>query len=169
MNSTSEQKHSLDELKRMNSRDLTTASEGERHITLTEKNWTAVLSLLGRMCSTLDMILATLTELLTRQDAEALLNSIEQTTQQFAWQAEDMNARFSANANALAQSTEKSLRSMEGSTESTLREMVRKTDAQLQELMGSARRWMTRLGIVAFLLLVALGTIFRIVMLRKLG
>jgi len=169
MNSTSEQKYSPDELKKMNSRDLTTAGEGERHITLTDRNWTAVLRLLGRMCSTQDAILTTLDTLLTRQDAEALLRQIEQTMDQFAEQAEDMNTQFCANASALVRSTEKSLQSMESSTESTLREMVRKTDAQLQELMGSARRWMMRLGIVAFLLLVALGTIFGIVMLRKLG
>ena len=168
MNSTSEQKYSLDELKRMNSRDLTAAGEGERHITLTDRNWTAVLRLLGRMCSTQDAILATLNLLLTRQDAEKLLGSIEQTMDQFAEQAGDMNTRFCTNANALVRSTEKSLQSMEGSTESALREMVRKTDAQFQELMDSARRWMTRLGIVAFLLLVALGTLFGIVMLRKL-
>ena len=168
MNSTSEQKYSLDELKRMNSRDLTAAGEGERHITLTDRNWTAVLRLLGRMCSTQDAILATLDVLLTRKDATELLGSIEQAMDQFAEQAEDMNTRFRANATALVRSTEKSLQSMEGSTESTLREMARKTDAQLQELMDSARRWMTRLGIVAFLLLMSLVAIFGIFKLRKL-
>ena len=169
MSSPYDRKLSTEELKALNAKDLSAASEGERHITLTERNWTAVLRLLGRMCSTQDTILTTLDALLTRQDAEGLLNQIEQTTKQFAWQAEDMNARFSANANTLVRNTEKSLQSMEGSTESALREMVCKTNSQLQELIGSARRWMTRLGIVALLLLVALGTICGIVMLRKLG
>ena len=168
MNSTYDRKLSTEELKALNAKDLSAASEGERHITLTERNWTAVLRLLSRMCSTQDTILATLAALLTRQDAEELLNQIEQTMQQFAWQAEDMNTRFSANANALVRSTESSIRSMEGSTESALREMVCKTNSQLQKLIGSARRWMTRLGIVAFLLLVVLGTICGIVILRKL-
>ena len=169
MNSTYDRKLLTDELKALNAKDLSAASEGERHITLTERNWTAVLRLLGRMCSTQDTILTTLDALLTRQDAEELLGNIGRTMNQFGAQAQDMNARFSSNANALVRNTEKSLQSMEGSTESTLREMVGRTDSQLQKLMGSARKWMTRLGIVAFLLLVALGTICGIVMLRKLG
>jgi len=169
MNSTYDRKLLTDELNALNAKDLSAASEGERHITLTERNWTAVLRLLGRMCSTQDTILTTLDALLTRQDAEDLLGSIERTMNQFAEKAEDMNARFSANANALVRNTEKSLQSMESSTESTLREMVCKTNSQLQNLISSARKWMTRLGIVALLLLVALGTVCGIVMLRKLG
>ena len=169
MSSPYDRKLSTDELKALNAKDLSAASEGERHITLTERNWTAVLRLLSRMCSTQDTILMTLDALLTRQDAEDLLGSIERTMNQFAEEAEDMNARFSANANALVRNTENSLRSMEGSTESALREMVCKTNSQLQELIGSARRWMTRLGITSLLLLVALGTVCGIVILRKLG
>ena len=169
MNSTYDRKLSTEELKALNAKDLSAASEGERHITLTERNWTAVLRLLSRMCSTQDTILTTLDALLTRRDAEELLGNIERTMDLFAEQAEDMNTRFSASANTLVRNTEKSLQSMESSTESTLREMVGRTDSQLQELMDSARRWITRLGITSLLLLVALGTVCGIVMLRKLG
>ena len=104
MNSKSEQKYSLDELKKLNSRDLTAAGEGERHITLTDRNWTAVLRLLGRMCSTQDAILATLDVLLTRQDAEALLRQIEQTTQT---QLDDLNAEADAFAQQAGNLSEK--------------------------------------------------------------
>ena len=171
--------YSMDELKAMNRRDLTMASECETRVTLTEKNWSAVVSLLTRLCSMLDMILATLATLLTRPDAEELLGRIERSTQmqlrqlhqtaeQFERQAEAINERFASDANALVQSTEKSLRAMENSTENELREMARKTSTQLDELIDSAKKWMTLLGIVSLLLLVLLGTIFGIVMLRKL-
>lgn len=175
----SSKEYTMDELKNMNRRDLTAAGECETRVTLTEKNWSAVVSLLTRLCSVLDMILATLATLLTKPDADALLSQIEhstqtqlrqldQTVEQFARQAEAMNERFASDANALVQSTEKSLRSMENSTENELREMARKTSTQLDELIDSAKKWMTLLGIVSLLLLVLLGTIFGIVMLRKL-
>ena len=169
----------MDELKALNAKDLSAASACETRVTLTEKNWSAVVSLLTRLCSVLDMILATLATLLTKPDAEELLGQIErstqmqlcqwnQTTEQFAQQAEAMSERFASDANALVLSTEKSLRSMENSTENELREMARKTSTQLDELIDSAKKWMTLLGIVSLLLLVLLGTIFGIVMLRKL-
>ena len=169
----------MDELKARNRRDLLTAGECETHVTLTEENWSAVVSLLTRLCSMLDMILATLATLLTRPDAEELLGQIERSTQmqlrqldqtamQFAQQAEAINERFASDANALARSTEKSLRSMESSTENELREMACKTSTQLDEMISSAKKWMTLLGIVSLLLLVLLGTIFGIVKLRKL-
>ena len=47
-------------LKALNRRDLTAASECKTCVTLTEKNWSAVVSLLERLCLMLDMILATL-------------------------------------------------------------------------------------------------------------
>ena len=171
--------YTMDELKARNRRDLTAAGECETRVTLTEKNWSAVVSLLTRLCSVLDTILATLATLLTRPDAEALLGQIERSTQmqlrqldqtaeQFARQAETMSERFASDANALVQSTEKSLRSMENSTENELREMARKTSTQLGELIDSAKKWICLLGAASFLLLVLMGTIFGIVMLRKL-
>lgn len=175
----SSKEYTMDELKNMNRRDLTAAGECETRVTLTEKNWSAVVSLLERLCTMLLQIMALLETLLTRPDAENLLGQIErstqmqlcqwnQTTEQFAQQAEAMSERFASDANALVQGTEKSLRSMENSTENELREMARKTSTQLDEMIDSVKKWMTLLGIVSLLLLVLLGTIFGIVMLRKL-
>ena len=82
MNSTSERNLSLDELKDLNRRDLSAASEGETHITLTDRNWTAVLNLLSRLCTLLEMVMAALATLLTRPDAEELLQQIEQGSQE---------------------------------------------------------------------------------------
>ncbi len=171
--------YSMDELKAMNRRDLTMASECETRVTLTEKNWSAVVSLLTRLCSMLDMILATLVTLLTRPDAEELLGRIERSTQmqlrqlhqtaeQFERQVNQMNDRYTAKTSSLLRCSEESLQKLEGSTKNTLRDMTSETRAQISELIESARKWLTRLGMTSLLLLVVLGIIFGIVLLRKL-
>lgn len=169
----------MDELKNMNRRDLTAAGECETRVTLTEKNWSAVVSLLTRLCSVLDMILAMLSTLLTKPDAEELLGQIERSTQmqlrqlhqtaeQFERQANLMSERYAAKTNGLLRSSEESLQKLESSTKNTLRDMTSETRAQINVLIESARKWLTRLGMTSLLLLVVLGIIFGIVMLRKL-
>ena len=171
--------YSMDDLKTLNRRDLMTASECETRVTLTEKNWSAVVSLLTRLCSMLDMILATLATLLTRPDAEELLGQIERSTQmqlrqlhqtaeQFERQANLMSERYAAKTNGLLRSSEESLQKLESSTKNTLRDMTSETRSQIDGLIESARKWLTRLGMTSLLLLVVLGIIFGIVLLRKL-
>lgn len=171
--------YSMDDLKAMNRRDLTMASECETRVTLTEKNWSAVVSLLTRLCSMLDLILATLATLLTKPDVEELLGQIERSTQmqlrqldqtaeQFERQANQMNDRYAAKTNALLRSSEETLQKLESSTKNTLRDMTVETRSQIDGLIESARKWLTRLGMTSLLLLVVLGIIFGIVMLRKL-
>lgn len=178
MNSKSEQKYSLDELKKLNSRDLTAAGEGERHITLTDRNWTAVLRLLGRMCSTQDAILATLDVLLTRQDAEALLRQIEQTTQTqlddlnaeadaFAQQAGNLSERFSSAADRITVSTEKELTSLTRSTRDSLDAMQRNTESQIESLCRSTVRWLRIMGIACIAALMLLTILYAAIMLRR--
>ena len=178
MNSTSEQKYSLDELKRMNSRDLTAAGEGERHITLTDRNWTAVLNLLGRMCSTQNAILATLDTLLTRQDAETLLRQIKQAAQTqlddlnaeadaFAQQAGNLNERFSSAADRLTASTEKELTSLTRSTRDSLDAMQRKTESQIEDLCRSTIRWLRIMGIACISAVMLLTILYAVNMLRR--
>ena len=116
MNSTSEKKYSLTELKQMNSRDLSAASEGERHITLTDRNWTAVLNLLARLGSQQLDLQTAVALLLTRPDVEELLNRIDSSTQtqlqclnseveSFAQQAGNLSERFSCAAEKLVSNT----------------------------------------------------------------
>lgn len=49
MNSSYAKGLSMDELKKLNAADLSTASQGERQIQVSEKNWMAVLNLLDRL------------------------------------------------------------------------------------------------------------------------
>ena len=178
MNSKSEQKYSLDELKKLNSRDLTAASEGERHITLTDRNWTAVLNLLERLCTMLLQIMAALDTLLTRQDAEALLRQIEQATQTqlddlnaeadaFAKQVGNLSERFSSVADRITVSTEKELTSLTRSTRDSLDAMQRKTESQIEALCRSTVRWLRIMGIACISAVMLLTILYAVTMLRR--
>ena len=180
MSSQSDRRLSIDELKALNAKDLSTASEGERHITLTDRNWMAVLNILGRLCSLETNTQEALALLLTRPDVEELLNRIDRSTQtqlrslrsdaeSFGQQAGSLSERFSSDAERLVSHTETSLRTMENSTESTLREMVRETNSQISDLIGSARMWLVTLGVVSIAAIVLLTVLFGLIMLPKLS
>ena len=49
MSLTSDKQLSLEELKQLNTQDLSTARDVERQVTVTEKNWTGVTNLLRRI------------------------------------------------------------------------------------------------------------------------
>lgn len=178
MNSKSEQKYSLDELKKLNSRDLTAASEGERHITLTDRNWTAVLNLLERLCTMLLQIMAALDALLTRRDVETLLRQIEQATQTqlddlnaeadaFAQQAGNLSEWFSSAADKLASTTETELTSLTRSTRDSLDAMQRKTESQIEALCRSTIRWLRIMGIACIAAVMLLTILYAVTMLRR--
>ena len=178
MNSTSERKYSLDELKQMNSRDLTEAGEGERHILLTDRNWTAVLNLLARLSAQQLETQAGLTLLLTRPDAEELLRRIDRNAQTrlrdlnaemeaFAQQAGNLSGRFSSAADRLASSTERELTSLTRSTRDSLDAMQRKTESQLEALRRSTIRWLRIMGIACIAAVAALTILYAVTMLRR--
>ena len=178
MNSTSERKYSLDELKQMNSRDLTEAGEGERHILLTDRNWTAVLNLLARLSTQQLETQAALALLLTRPDAEELLKQIDRNVQThlrdlnaemeaFAQQAGNLSGRFSSAADRLAVSTERELTSLTRSTRDSLDAMQRKTESQLEALRRSTIRWLRLMGIACIAAVAALTILYAVTMLRR--
>ena len=88
--------------------------------------------------------------------------------EQFERQANLMNERYAAKTNGLLRNSEESLQKLESSTKNTLRDMTSETRSQINELIESARKWLTRLGMMSLLLLIVLGIIFGIVMLKKL-
>ena len=180
MNSGSEKKYSLNELKQMNSRDLSAASEGERHITLTDRNWTAVLNLLARLGSQQLDLQTAVALLLTRPDVEELLKQLDRNTQtqlqclnseveSFAQQAGNLSERFSCAAEKLVSNTEKELDSLTRSTKDSLDTMQRKTDSQLEELRRSTIRWLKVMGVVCIAAVMLLTILYAIAILRRLG
>ena len=180
MNSGSEMKLSLAELKQMNSRDLSAASEGERHITLTDRNWMAVLNILGRVSSQQLDLQTAVALLLTRPDVEELLNRINSSTQtqlqclnseveSFGQQAGNLNERFSCAAEKLVSNTEKELDSLTRSTKDSLDTMQRKTDSQIEELRRSTIRWIKVMGVVCIAAVMSLTILYFVTTLRRLG
>ena len=78
MNSTSERNLSLDELKDLNRRDLSTASAGETHITVECPASREQLEAMDRMLAELRRMNTLLSELPTRENAAAMLKTLEQ-------------------------------------------------------------------------------------------
>ena len=180
MNSVSEKKYSLDELKQMNSRDLSAASEGERHIALTDRNWMAVLNILGRVSSQQLDLQTAVALLLTKPDVEELLKQIDRNTQtqlqclnseveSFAQQAGSLNERFSYAAEKLVSNTEKELDSLTRSTRDSLDTMQHKTDSQIEELRRCTIRWLKVMGAVCIAAVMSLTILYAVTILRRLG
>ena len=179
MNLPAEQK-SIEELKALHNRLLSEANEGERCITVSEKNWGAVLNLLSVMSSQQLETRAAIGHLLTKPDVETMLNQIGKSTQmqlqlmnerteQFYQQAGNMSAKFSSAADGLVSSTEKALRTMENTTESSMREMCRRTDSELKDLIRTARRWLAALGLACIAAVLSVAALYFVVILRRLA
>ena len=77
MNSTSERNLSLDELKDLNRRDLSTASAGETHITVECPASRDQLEAMNRMLTELRRMNALLSELPMREDAAAIRKTLD--------------------------------------------------------------------------------------------
>ena len=180
MKSESEKRLSMDELKALNRRDLSTASEGERHITLTDRNWTAVLNLLARLSTQQLETQAALALLLTRPDVEELLKQMDRNAQaqlrslnaeveSFGQQAGNLNGRFSSAAERLVSNTEKELTSLTRSTRDSLDSMRSETGSQIEQLRRSTIRWLRVMGVVCIAAVMSLTILYFITTLRRLG
>ena len=140
MNFRPEQKLSSEELKRRNDADLMMAMDTDRQVTLTEKNWTAVISILRSILAAQEKTDKHLDTLLTQADAEKHLNTLAQLTTQFNTQAGSVNERFSSDCEKLVRDTQRSLDMITKSTEGNLSNMTDHYRYELSDLVQSARR-----------------------------
>ena len=140
MNFRPEQKLSSEELKRRNDTDLMMAMDTDRHVTLTEKNWTAVISILRSILAAQDKTDKHLDTLLTQAEAEKHLNTLVQLTAQFNTQAGNVSERFSSDCEELVRDTQRSLDSITKTTELNLSNMMDHYRYELSDLVQSARR-----------------------------
>lgn len=140
MNFRPEQKLSSEELKRRNSADLMMAMDTDRQVTLTEKNWTAVISILRSILAAQEKTDKHLDTLLTQADAEKHLNTLAQLTTQFNTQAGNVSERFFSDCEELVRGTQRSLDSITKTTELNLSNMMDHYRYELSDLVQSARR-----------------------------
>ena len=140
MNFRPEQKLSSEELKRRNGADLMMAMDTDRQVTLTEKNWMAVINILTRILEAQGKTDKHLDTLLTQAEAEKHLNTLVQLTAQFNTQAGNTSERFSSDCEELVRDTQRSLDSITKTTELNLSNMMDHYRYELSDLVQSARR-----------------------------
>ena len=145
MSSESGRNYSLEELKRMNAGDLSTARQGERYIQVTERNWAAVLKLLERVSTQQLSLQAAFDLLLTREEAQAQLDDLYTEAELFAQQAGSMSESFASSAERLAERTQTSISKLEDSAKRSLENVVRETNRKIYDLtQESCRRLVTQ-------------------------
>ena len=141
MNSQSGKNYSMEELKKLNAGDLTTARQGERYIQVTEKNWLAVLSLLERISS----------QQLNLRTAFDLLLSKEEAQEQ---QAGRLSESFASGAERRTMNARTSIGTMEDSAKRSLQDMVREANEKIYDLTQESRRLMVTQSVVTVALTV---------------
>ena len=180
MNFRPEQKLSSEELKRRNGADLMMAMDTDRQVTLTEKNWMAVINILTRILEAqgktdkhLDTLLTQadaekhLDTLLTQADAEKHLNTLAQLTAQFNTQAGNVSERFSSDCEKLVSATQRNLDSITKSTERNLSNMTEHYRYELSDLVQSARRRLVTSSVLCWALTTLLAISYALAALLK--
>ena len=152
MNFRPEQKLSPEELKRRNSTDLMMAMDTDRQVTLTEKNWTAVINILRSILEAQDKTDKHMDTLLTQTEAEKHLNTLTQLTEQFNARAGKTSERFSSDCEKLVNATQRSLDSITKSTEGNLSNMTDHYRYELSDLVKSARRRLVTSSVLCWVL-----------------
>ena len=167
MNFRPEQKLSPEELKRRNSADLMMAMDTDRQVTLTEKNWMAVINILTRILEAQGKTDKHLDTLLTQTDAEKHLNTLVQLTAQFNTQAGNVSERFSSDCEELVRGTQRSLDSITKSTERNLSNMTDHYRYELSDLVQSARRRLVTSSVLCWALTTMLAISYALAALLK--
>ena len=157
----------MDELKKLNAADLSTASQGERHIQVTEKNWMAVLNLLDRLSMQQLELRAALNQLLTRQEAQKQLDLIHEDTELFAEQAGKLSERFASSATELTTNAKASIGRLEHTTTASVQDLTQKANAGISELIQTAKRCLVTVGVVTASAAVLLMLLFAWGILRR--
>ena len=168
MSFESEKPYSLEELKRMNAGDLSAVRQGERYIQVTEKNWTAVLKLLERVCAQQLSLQAAFDLLLTREEAQAQLDDLYTEAAMFAQQAGSLSESFASSAERLTERTQTSISKLEDSVKRSTEDLIREADGRISELVKVSRRCLITQGVAAVALTVLATVLFTLAALWKL-
>ena len=167
MSSESGRNYSLEELKRLNAGDLSTARQGERYIQVTERNWTAVLKLLERVSIQQLSLQAAFDLLLTREEAQAQLDELYTEVELFAQQAGSLSERFASSAERLTERTQTSISKLEDSGRRSMKDLIREADGRISELAKVSRRCLLMQGVVAVALTVLATVLLTLAVLWK--
>ena len=81
----------------------------ESAVTVTERNWNAMLKMQHDLFRQQMQLGADLKTLLTKQDAQTALNEMQMSADEFAKQAGRLNERYSSSCKALTENTQKAV------------------------------------------------------------
>ena len=144
MSYTTERRLSPEELKQRNSTAMLQALDTEKQVTLTEKNWTGLITLQQN-------ILRTLEDMLTKDDLTYYLNQIldineghlswiEQTEKEFLEQAGSLNGAFSSGSSAICNAAKESVQSIGNEARSSLRELSTETRQSMKDMLDKTKK-----------------------------
>ena len=144
MSYTTERRLSPEELKQRNSTAMLQALDTEKQVTLTEKNWTGLITLQQN-------ILRTLEDMLTKQDLVNYLNQIlnindghlswmEQTEKEFLEQAGSLSGAFSSGSSAICNAAKESVKSIGNEARSSLRELSTETRQSMKDMLDETKK-----------------------------
>ena len=167
MSSESGRNYSLEELKRLNAGDLSTARQGERYIQVTERNWAAVLKLLERVSTQQLSLQAAFDLLLTREEAQAQLDELYTEAELFAQQAGNLSERFASSAESLTERTQTLIGKLEDSARRSMEDLIRDTEGRISKLMKVSKRCLVTQGVAAMVLTVLATILLTLVVLWK--
>ena len=104
-----EQRKSPEELQALHRRSMNEAQQLETSVMVTEKNWNAMLDMQNRLFRQQMQLDADLKTLLTKQEAQETLTTMQTSAAEFAKQAGNLSVRYSSACKELTESTKTAL------------------------------------------------------------
>lgn len=160
MNLQSEQRLSQEELRMRNSKDLMIARDTERLVTLSEKNWEAVIRLLESILNAQNASQQFQKTLLTATDVEQYLMNLSQqnklqqeqfrkTAKQFEIQVGNTSEQFSSASQDLTANSKAGLDLMTRKTQQQITDITNMAQREISNLVESAQRKMMKASLLS--------------------
>lgn len=136
---------SIAELKRLNDRDLAEAADVECTMTVTARNWTAVLNLLNRSLQQMKVLETQMERIMTKEAMEEYLDIqageamgqreyMEATLEQFRQQAGNISERLSSDTKEMVRKTQSELWDMKREASSHISSLTDTQDKRMKRL-----------------------------------
>ena len=119
-----EQRLTMAELTAQHKKSMDEARRLEPAVMVTEKNWNAMLKMQHDLFQQQMQLDADLKTLLTKQEAQTALDEMQESANEFAKQAGNLNERYSSSCKTLTESTKLALTTILNDTKKQLSDTV---------------------------------------------
>ena len=127
-----EQRKSPEELQKLHRQLMNEAKQLEPSVTVTERNWNAMLEMQDRLFRQQMQLDTDLKMLLTKAEAQESLIKMQTSAENFEKQAGSLNERYSSNCKALTENTKLSLTAILNDTKKQLSNTVQETRKKIR-------------------------------------